>query len=267
MNTDEAKNPLAKVAAAKEERWQIDDLYPAEYIAGIFGITEPEVEKLRKKKIITGIGNPKKYDLLPTIMAYIRYLQGETQYDTAAELADLFGFEGTRRIEQLKADGVIMGTGKPTKYNHRETVKTYVKFLSEKAYGREKKETDAQLMTDKLDAEKRIKTAKAEMAEIELKELKGKMHSAEDVEDIMTDHVFFLRSMLMAMPGKLAVDLAGSHTAAEQADRVRQEVYYILENLAGYKYDPEEYKKRVMDRKGWENSHVADGKDGDIDDD
>lgn len=177
-------------------------------------------------------------------------------------IAKIFGIS-TRRVEQLKTEGVIQGQGKPTKYDLLPTIQAYIKYLSDKAYGREKKQTDAQLETAKLEAEKRIKTAKAEMAEIELKELQGKMHRAEDVEAIVTDHVFFLRSMLMAMPGKLAVDLAGTHTAAEQADRVKQEIYYILENLAGYRYDPEEYKKRVMERQGWDNH--SDGKDSDTD--
>lgn len=183
---------------------------------------------------------------------------------TAQTLANLFE-KSTRRIEQLKAEGILKGEGKPTKYDLLPNIKSYMKYLEAKAYGREKKQTDAQLETAKLEAEKRIKTAKAEMAEIELKELLGKMHRAEDVEAIMTDHVFFLRSMLMAMPGKLAVDLAGTHTAAEQADRVKQEVYYILENLAEYKYDPEEYKKRVMERQGWEGDHDS-GKDVEDDD-
>lgn len=178
-------------------------------------------------------------------------------------IAKLFGVS-TRRVEQLKTEGIIKGQGKPTKYDLLPTTQAYIKYLSDKANGREKRQADAQLETAKLEAEKRIKAAKAEMVEIELKELRGKMHRAEDVEAITTDHVLFLRSMLMAMPGKLAVDLAGTHTAAEQADRVRQEVYYILENLAGYKYDPEEYKKRVMARQGWDNNH---GKDGDTDDD
>lgn len=166
-------------------------------------------------------------------------------------IAQIFGVS-TRRVEQLKTEGIIKGEGKPTKYDLLPTIQAYIRYLSDKANGREKKQADADLMTQKLEAEKRIKSAKAEMAEIELKELQGKMHRAEDVEAIMTDHVFFLRSMLMAMPGKLAVDLAGTHTAAEQADRIKTEVYYILENLAGYKYDPEEYKKRVMERQGME---------------
>ena len=79
------------------------------------------------------------------------------------------------------------------------------------------------------------------------------MHRAEDVEAITTDHVLFLRSMLLAMPGKLAVDCANCNSAAETAARIQKEVYYILDNLANYRYDPEEYKKRVRERRGWES--------------
>lgn len=179
-------------------------------------------------------------------MAENQNLQG------VAVIAKIFGVS-VRRVEQLKAEGIIKGQGKPTKYDLLPTIQAYIKYLSDKANGREKKMTDAQLETDKLEAEKRIKAAKAEMAEMELAELQGKLHRAEDVEAITTDHVLFLRSMLMAMPGKLAVDLAGDHTAAEQADVVRKEVYHILEQLAGYRYDPDEYKKRVKERQGWDH--------------
>lgn len=166
-------------------------------------------------------------------------------------IAKIFGVS-TRRIEQLKADGIIKGHGKPTKYDLLPTIQAYIKYLSDKAYGREKKEAMVDLERDKLDAEARIKKAKAEAAELELKELKGKLHKAEDVEAITTDHVLYFRSMLMAMPGKLAVDCANCKTATEAAARVQQEVYFILESLEGYRYDPEEYKKRVRDRKGWD---------------
>ena len=183
---------------------------------------------------------------------------------SAAVIAKIFGIT-TRRIEQLKAEGIIKGQGRPTKYDLLPTIQAYIRYLSDKANGREKKQTTAELEEAKLRAEVEIKQAKAKAAQMELKELQGKMHRAEDVEAIMTDHVFFLRSMLMAMPGKLAVDLSGTHTAAEQADRVKGEVYYILENLAGYRYDPEEYRKRVTERQGWDNA--TDGKDGGMDDD
>lgn len=172
-------------------------------------------------------------------------------------IAKIFGVS-TRRVEQLKAEGVIVGQGKPTKYDLLPTIQSYIRFLSDKANGREKKEAMAQLEEQKLSAEVEIKRAKADAAQLELKELKGKMHRAEDVEAIFADHVLFLRSMLMAMPGKLAVDLSGTHSAPEQAARVAEEVNYILNNLADYRYDPEEYKKRVMERQGWEHNREDD---------
>lgn len=167
-------------------------------------------------------------------------------------IAKIFGVS-TRRVEQLKTEGVIQGKGKPTKYDLLPTIQAYIRYLSDKANGREKKKTTEELEEAKLRAEVDIKEAKAEAAKLELAELQGTMHRAEDVEAIMTDHVLFLRSMLVAMPGKLAVDLSNLHTAAEISERVRQECYFILENLAEYQYDPEAYRKRVMERQGWKN--------------
>lgn len=135
-------------------------------------------------------------------------------------ISKIFGVS-TRRVEQLKTEGIIKGQGKPTKYDLLPTIQAYIKYLSDKANGREKKQADAQLETERLSADARIKKAKAEMAELELKELKGELHRASDVEAITMDHVLFLRSMLVALPGKLAVDLAEISTAPEAAERVK----------------------------------------------
>lgn len=175
---------------------------------------------------------------------------------SSKEIADLFGVT-TRRVEQLKTEGIIEGNGKPTKYEKWPTAKKYIKYLSDKAYGREKKEAIEDLERNKLDAEARIKKAKAEAAELDLKEMKGQLHRAEDVEAITTDSALFIRSMLMAMPGKLAVDCARCKTAAEVSEVIKHEVYHILENAADYRYDPEVYKKRVRERRGWD----GDGRD------
>lgn len=83
------------------------------------------------------------------------------------------------------------------------------------------------------------------------KELEGTMHRSEDVEAVMTDLVYNIRSMLIALPGRLAVDVVAAQTAAEASEIIRAEVYKILEELAAYKYDPEEYARRVRDREGW----------------
>lgn len=168
------------------------------------------------------------------------------------DVAELFHLT-PQRVRQLRADGIISGYGKPLKYELIETVQSYVDYLSNKAYNRVQRKENPELEKDKLEGEARIKQAKAEMAELELKELQGELHRAEDVEAITTDHALYFRSMLMALPGKLAVDLAGTHTAAEQSARVKQEVNFVLDQLAEYKYDPEEYAKRVRDRQGWKD--------------
>ena len=168
------------------------------------------------------------------------------------ELASLLNITD-RWVRQLKSDGVLVASGKPPKYPLVENVQAYCNYLLERAQSRVASKDAADLEKEKLEAEVRMKKAKAEMAEQELKELKGELHRAEDVESITTDHVLFVRSMLMALPGKLAVDLAGTHTAAEQAARVKQEINFVLENLADYKYDPDEYAKRVRERQGWKD--------------
>lgn len=173
-------------------------------------------------------------------------------YRTSAQVAKVFHMT-SKRVQQLTADGVLetVETPRGRRYDWDETVERYVAHLSEKAHGREKKESVANLEQQKLAADVAIKEAKAEQAKMQLKELQGKLHRAEDVEAIFTDHGMYMRSMLLAMPGKLAVDLAGEHTAAEQAETVKREVYWVLNNLSDYRYDPDEYKRRVMEREGW----------------
>lgn len=172
---------------------------------------------------------------------------------TKKDLAWLFGVT-TKRIEQLTADGVISPlepVEKVARYDLWNTVKTYVKFLSDKANGREKKKKDASLETQRLEGDARIKQAKAELEELKLKELRGELHKAEDIEAITTDSALYLRSMIMALPGQLAVDLSKMDNPAEIADRIKTAVYSILENMASYEYDPEKYAERVREREGW----------------
>lgn len=171
---------------------------------------------------------------------------------TSATIASIYGSD-VRRIQQLNAAGVIKGEGRPAMYEPVTTLKALFEYQRKIIQGKEKNAATEELERRKLAAEAEIKESKAKIAKMEHDELEGKLHRAEDVEAITTDHVLFFRSMLMALPGKLAVDLAGDHTAAEQAETVKKEVSNVLERLANYRYDPEEYKKRVKERRGWDN--------------
>lgn len=187
----------------------------------------------------------------------------EPVYKTSAQLSPILGL-GAKRVQQLAQDGIIdtVETPKGRRYDLVQTATKYIHFLDEKLKNKEKGETNAALESEKLSAEVRIKTARAEAAELNLSELRGKMHRAEDVEAITTDHVLFLRSMLLAVPGKLAVDMSNLKTAAEMAECMESEMHYILNSLADYRYNPDEYKKRVMEREGWDNRR-EDDMDGD----
>lgn len=167
-------------------------------------------------------------------------------------IAKLFGVT-ERRVQQLAKDGVIpVAQKRPYKFDLLPTVQAYIKHLSEKANGKEQKSTDTvQAEADKLRAEADLKQSKAKIADMQLKELEGKMHRSEDVEAMTNDLVYTVRSMIMALPGRLAMDVVQVTTANEASALIRSECYNILNELAGYKYDPEAYQRRVRDREGW----------------
>lgn len=158
-----------------------------------------------------------------------------------------------RRVQQLAKEGILpTASTRPYKFDLLPTVKAYIKYLSDKANGKEVKNADTvQAEADKLRAEADLKQSKAKIAEMQLKELEGKMHRSEDVEAVMNDLVYTVRSMIMALPGRLAMDVVQADTANEASAIIRAECHKILNELAGYQYDPEVYQRRVRDREGW----------------
>ena len=170
----------------------------------------------------------------------------------AAIIAKLFGVTD-RRVQQLAKEGIIPAIQtRPYKFDLLPTVQTYIKYLSDKVNGREQKSADTvKAGADKLRAEADLKQSKAKIAELQLKELEGKMHRSEDVEAVTNDLVFTIRSMILALPGRLAMDVMQASSANEASAIIRSECHKVLEELAGYKYDPDVYRRRVMDREGW----------------
>lgn len=181
-------------------------------------------------------------------------MRTETTF-TKAEFAKLVGLS-TRSIEKaVEGQKVTPLQMRPMLFTIEEVAK-FIKMRLDEAQCKEKDQIAKDKELSKLDGEARIKQAKAEIEEMKLEELRGSLHAAEDVKAIVTDHALYIRSMLLAMPGKLAVDVANITTAAEAADRIKREVYYILNCAADYQYDPEEYAKRVREREGWKEMDV-----------
>lgn len=172
--------------------------------------------------------------------------------DIIAKLFDL----DVRRVQQLAKEGILPAASqRPYKFDLLPTVKAYIRYLRDRANGKEAKTADTvKAEADKLRAEADLKQSKAKIAELQLKELEGKMHRSEDVEALTNDLVYTARSMIMALPGRLAMDVVQAGSTNEASALIRTECYKILDELAGYQYDPEAYRRRVRDREGWSDA-------------
>lgn len=176
----------------------------------------------------------------------------------SAVLAELFGIT-TRRIQQLAKEGILSVTkvANENQYELSQAIKEYINHLNERADGKGNKEIES-LETQKLKAETEFKQAKAKMVGMELRELEGQMHRSEDVEFAIEDLVLNVRQLLLAMPGRLAVDVSNSKNSKVASKLISDEVNSILNQLSDYTYNPNFYKQRVRDRKGWEQEDEAD---------
>lgn len=165
---------------------------------------------------------------------------------STTELASILGVTA-RRVQQMAQDGTI-ATVKRGSFNLADSVQRYITFLSSKdkdISGQDKARQDAEVS---------IKKAKAVIAVMEAQELQGKMHRSEDVAAMTEDLIYAIRGMLVALPGRLAVDTAAAETPAETSEIIRKEVYKAMSELAEYKYDPKKYEERVRERKAWDMS-------------
>lgn len=181
-------------------------------------------------------------------------ITSETEVSTP-ELACVLGITG-RRIRQLAEDGVLerQGLGK---FDLCKSVKRYIDYLTREAADEDKMKMEKA----KNQSEITLKASKAAIAQLEAKELQGQMHRSEDVAAMTEDLIFAIRSMLVALPGRLAIDACTARTPAEASEVIRKEVYAVMEELSKYKYDPKKYEERVRERRSW----TANGRDDDED--
>lgn len=169
------------------------------------------------------------------------------------ELACVLGITA-RHIRRLAEDGVLEKSQKG-RYKLCASVKQYI------ASKEDATEDDAKLEKAKKAAEVTLKTSKAHIAKMEANELRGRMHRSEDVEAMTADLIYTIRGSLLALPGRLAVDVAAVKTPAEAAEVIRREVALLMQELTQYRYDPKKYEERVRKRMDWDTD--MDAGDGD----
>jgi phage terminase Nu1 subunit (DNA packaging protein) len=155
-----------------------------------------------------------------------------------------------RNIRDLAKNGVLTYVKQKGAYrfNLLQAVGEYCEYLRGLAFKRQA--TDEELDKQKLIAEIGIKEAKREKSELELSEMKLSLLSVDDVEAIMTDHVYMVRAALLALPSRLSVDLSHISDANAISARLRGEVESMLLDFADHRFNKGKFEKMMRDRKG-----------------
>ena len=150
---------------------------------------------------------------------------------------------GIRRVQQMIQDGTLQTIAKG-KLPLVKNVRNYIDFISDRQRTEEEKKLDKARAT----AEAKLKVAKATIAELQAKELSGKMHRSEDVQIFTQGLIDTVKSALLSMPGRLAVEVSLCDTAEECSVLIKDAVWDILSELSEYDYDPEKYEALVRER-------------------
>ncbi len=153
-----------------------------------------------------------------------------------------------RRIQQLAKDKII----KVEKikgvnfYPLMEVWRQYTLYLQDLVNRRKK--TEEELEKEKLEADIRLKQAKADVAQLDLKVLKAELLRAEDVKDYIEDLCSTMKSMLNALPGKLAMDLKNITSTVECSNKIEAAISGVLVELSNYKFSRKYYQKKVSEK-------------------
>ena len=188
---------------------------------------------------------------------------GTTIYCKTADICDMIG-KSNQWVGQLTSQGTFFKTktAHGSLYDIGECIRSYIKFLEEKA---DRKDDTKDVALKKERAEAKYKESKATIAEIQAKELIGEMHRSEDVAAMTTDLIYAIRGALLALPGRVASEVITAKNAVEAAEMIRAELYKIMEDLSEYEYDSDKYIERARERLNMETASSRDEEDDEED--
>ena len=127
-----------------------------------------------------------------------------------------------RRINQLVTEGVISKESDGN-YNVMQVIVDYYKNKSGFESGINYDQEHALL-----------EKVKRETAEIELAELKGEIHRADDIKAVLAGMIITCRNKLLTMPASIAVRLVGQKNPNVVIDILTKEIKIALNELSEY---------------------------------
>lgn len=150
-------------------------------------------------------------------------IAGSSLYKTEI-IAKLFGLS-PRRIQILTKDGILpaVETPKGRRYDLVPTIQTYVKYLSDKAHGKNRSEREILLREQKMEAEISLKESQSELHRLKTDIAAGKYIA---VNDVISDYERFFvtfKKFAMSLPARLT-GLIGGAIEPLEARRIEKEL-------------------------------------------
>ena len=153
-------------------------------------------------------------------------------------IAQLFGVS-VRRIQQLTQDGVLQ-TSKILEDGHSvrrydlvQTIQRYVKYLSEKAYGKQgRSDKEMELREQKMQAEISLKESQGELHRLKTEIAAGKYISIEEVKLDYSKFFVVFKKFAMSLPQRI-VGMISAQLEPTEARRVEKEIAGEVNRLLG----------------------------------
>lgn len=151
-------------------------------------------------------------------------------------IAQLFGVS-VRRIQQLTQEGIISTTEviedgrKQRRYDLVPTIQKYVKYLSDKAYGKQyRTEKEMELREQKMQADIALKESQGELHRLKTSIAAGDYISIEEVRLDYAKFFVVFKKFAMSLPARVSGMLSGQLEPLE-ARRIEKEISSEISSL------------------------------------
>ena len=172
---------------------------------------------------------------------------------STSTIASMFDIT-SRRARQLVEEGIIDRV-KNGSFELVPSVKKYILYLKTKNDNTDDRSPE----TLKIIEQVKHEAAKREMSEIKLRLMKGNIHNASDVQQVMTDMLINFKSKIRSVSIKAAAQIRSNMTTSQISDVISREVDETLVELS--EYDPAQFYSEEYTDQEDENDEVADNND------
>lgn len=146
-------------------------------------------------------------------------------------IAQLFGVS-VRRIQQLTQEGVLPTAETPEgrRYDLVPTIQSYVQYLSDKAYGKNRSEKENELREKKMNAEIALKESQGELHRLKTEIAAGKYISIEEVTLDYTRFFVTFKRFAMSLPSRIT-GIIGSYVEPLEARHIEKDLTGEIQKL------------------------------------